>query len=123
MSASPPFINLLVTRSGNIDRAVTFYEAIGLSFHKHRHGSGPEHYANERDGVVFEIYPLSPNQQATVWTRLGFSVGDVDELVETLAQAGAKIVSSPENSEWGRRAVVKDFDGHTVELLEPSKIG
>ncbi len=121
MITSKPFVNLLVIRSGDIHRAVTFYEAIGLSFHKHSHGSGPEHYACERDGFVFEVYPLSPKQQPTIWTRLGFSVDDVDSLVGTLARTGADIVSSPKDSEWGRRAVVKDLDGHTVELVEPNK--
>lgn len=121
MKTSPPFVNLLVIRSENIDRAVTFYQTIGLSFDKHSHGSGPEHYACENDGFVFEIYPLSPKQQPTVWTRIGFSVGDVDSLVDSLAEAGAKVVSSPKDSEWGRRAVVKDLDGHTVELVKPNK--
>ena len=121
MITSQPFVNLLVIRSEDIDRAVTFYEVIGLSFHKHSHGSGPEHYACERDGFVFEVYPLSPKQQPTIWTRLGFSVDDVDELVDALTRTGADIVSSPKDSEWGRRAVVKDLDGHTVELVEPNK--
>ncbi len=121
MITSPPFVNLVVIRSEDIDRAVTFYEAIGLTFQKHSHGSGPEHYASEKAGFVFEIYPLSPKQQSTVWTRLGFSVGDVDALVARLAKDGAKIVSSPTDSEWGRRAVVKDLDGHAVELVEPNK--
>ena len=118
MIASPPFVNLLVIRSEDIDRAVIFYQTIGLSFDKHSHGSGPEHYACEKDGFVFEIYPLSPKQQPTVWTRVGFSVGNVDSLVDSLGEAGAKVVSRPRDSEWARRAVVKDLDGHTVELVE-----
>ena len=114
-------MNLLVIRSDDIDRLVTFYEAVGLSFHKHSHGSGPEHYACERDGFVFEIYSRSEKQQPTVSVRLGFSVDDVDVVVETLVHSGAKVVSGPRDSEWGRRAVVKDIDGHTVELVEPNK--
>jgi len=31
--------------------------------------------------------------------------------------AGAEIVNGPHDSPWGRRAVVRDFDGHTVELV------
>ena len=117
-----PSVNLLVIRSQDIDHAVTFYESIGLKFDKHSHGTGPLHYASEIDGFVFEIYPLSPKQQPTTWTRIGFSVADVDTLVSVLEKLGAKIVSNPKNSEWGRRAVVKDLDGHTVELVEtPNK--
>ena len=29
------------------------------------------------------------------------------------------MVAAPNDSEWGRRAVVKDLDGHTVELVTP----
>lgn len=28
-------------------------------------------------------------------------------------------MTEPTDTEWGRRAVVKDFDGHTVELVTP----
>lgn len=52
-------INLLVIRSPDIDRAVCFYEVLGLSFEKHAHGNGPLHYACESDGFVFEIYPVT----------------------------------------------------------------
>lgn len=91
---------------------------MGLVFEKHRHGSGPEHYACEQDGFVLEVYPIPSKQQATIGTRLGFSVNDLTSLLNTLAQIEVKIVSTPKDSEWGRRAVVKDFDGHTVELIE-----
>ena len=30
---------------------------------------------------------------------------------------GAEVVTPPSDSEWGRRAVVKDLDGHIVELV------
>jgi len=32
----------------------------------------------------------------------------------SLIAHGANVVSAPSDSEWGRRAVLKDFDGHTV---------
>jgi len=37
----------------------------------------------------------------------------------SLMAHGANVVSAPSDSEWGRRAVLKDFDGHTVELATP----
>ncbi len=117
MSLTPPITNLLVIRSANVDRAVTFYEQIGLHFVRHSHGKGPEHYASESCGFVFEIYPeRNPNDQ-TVNIRFGFTVDNVDGVLERLKEVGAIIVSAPAESEWGRRAVVKDFDGHTIELV------
>ena len=53
----------------------------------------------------------------TTSVRLGFQVDRVDDLVSSLQTNGVTVVSQPSDSEWGRRAVVKDFDGHVVELL------
>lgn len=118
MFAAPPIMNLAVLRSPNIDRASEFYSEMGLLFTKHRHGSGPEHYASCVNGFIFEIYPLSKHPP-TIGTRIGFSVDDVDSIVPMLVAIGAELISQPADSEWGRRAVIKDLDGHIVELLTP----
>ncbi|MEL7498871.1 MAG: bleomycin resistance protein [Planctomycetota bacterium] len=75
-------------------------------------------YASLIDGFVFEIYPLGKHPP-TIGTRIGFSVDDVDLIVSLLLDAVAELISKPADSEWGRRAVVKDLDGHVVELLSP----
>jgi lactoylglutathione lyase len=51
-------------------------------------------------------------------TRLGFQVSSVDTVVCELKKYGASIVSPPADSEWGRRAIVADPDGHRVELTQ-----
>lgn len=109
-------LHLVLIRSANIDRAVEFYEAVGLQFVKHAHGAGPEHYCSENAGVVFEIYPLQPGQTPTVDARVGFAVESVDTVVASLLAIGAHVVSQPADSPWGRRAVLADFDGHRVEI-------
>ncbi|MCS7470337.1 VOC family protein [Stieleria sp. ICT_E10.1] len=116
MKTGQPACNLLVIRSPDINRAVRFYETLGLSFTKHSHGNGPEHYASETAGFVFEIYPAR-SKATTTETRIGFRVADVDNVIAALSEIDAKIRSEPTDSEWGRRAVVCDFDGHTVELV------
>ena len=117
MYTHPPRLNLVVLRSPDIDRAASFYREMGLLFTRHSHGAGPVHYSSEVDGLVFEIYPLASASTPTVSTRIGFRVDSVDEIVPLLARLGAKIVTAPADSEWGRRAIVKDLDGHAVELL------
>ncbi len=116
---APPTANLLVLRSGDIHRAVEFYRTMGMHFDLHSHGTGPEHYASDVAGFVFEIYPKKNEKDDTQRTRIGFSVHDVDSLVEMLRESNATVVTEPTNTEWGRRAVVKDFDGHIVELVSP----
>jgi catechol 2,3-dioxygenase-like lactoylglutathione lyase family enzyme len=115
----PPQFNLLVLRSPDIERAAAFYRRLGFEFTRHAHGSGPMHYASESAGFVFEIYPLKPNSPPTNSTRLGFRVGSVDDMFRHLGEAGAEIISPPADSEWGRRAVIKDPDGHVIELSTP----
>jgi catechol 2,3-dioxygenase-like lactoylglutathione lyase family enzyme len=117
MQSLPPYLVLVVLRSPNIDRAVAFYRQMGLPFSRHSHGSGPIHYASEVNGMVFEIYPMTPKSAPTTGTRVGFLVDHVDEVVAKLSKIGAEILRTPEDCEWGRRAVVRDLDGHTIELI------
>ena len=120
MFTAPPVANLLVIRSPDIDRAMTFYAQMGMLFDRHAHGSGPQHYASNICGFVFEIYPQRNADDVTTNTRLGFNVDDVDGVISLLRQIDATIVTEPTDTEWGRRAVVKDFDGHTIELVTPT---
>lgn len=99
MSAAPPVPNLLVVRSPDTDRAVRFYRAMGLVFERHSHGIGPEHYAAVVCGFVFEIYPQRNADEGTLSVRLGFSVDDVDSVVEMLRNEGAVVVMPPKDSE------------------------
>lgn len=112
-----PRLNLVVLRSADPHRAVEFYRTLGLAFTLHAHGSGPEHYSADLSGTVLEIYSHTAKSSPTTGARIGFVVESVDQLIPSIAALGAQIVSPPADSEWGRRAVVKDFDGHTVELL------
>jgi len=118
MPSRLPTLNLLVIRSPDMERAVTFYRALGLEFTRHAHGTGPQHYTAAMGALVFEIYPQTTKSSPTTGTRIGFSVVSVDEAVQLLSQVGAIVITPPSDSEWGRRAVVKDLDGHTVELVE-----
>ncbi len=117
-----PRINLVVLRVADIDRAAAFYGMIGLEFTRHAHGSGPVHCSCDADGFVFELYPSSPEQQVSTSTRIGFEVVDVDQAVTRLVGfESARLIAAAKDSEWGRRAVVADPDGHRVELLSPRK--
>ena len=113
--------NLIVIRSLDIDMLAEFYSLLGCNFEKHSHGKGPEHYAHEFDGAVFEIYPIKKGGPATVSVRIGFLVGSVDDTVKRMVKSGkGKLVSEPKDSPWGRRAVIDDPDGHRVELVQKS---
>jgi lactoylglutathione lyase len=111
-------LNLVVLRCRDLERAAAFYSRLGLEFSRHRHGSGPEHLAAELSGGVFELYPMSVDGPSTLGTRIGFRVSSVDAAIGALSDYPGAVLTAPRDSEWGRRAVVADPDGHRVELLQ-----
>jgi catechol 2,3-dioxygenase-like lactoylglutathione lyase family enzyme len=115
-------VNLIALRSADLRRAETFYNLLGITFNRERHGSGPEHLAGRLGSLVFELYPLEGGG-ATTSVRLGFRIPSVRETVAKLAEAGARIAIPPTSGTWGLRAVVTDPDGHRIELVERASEG
>lgn len=111
--------NLTVIRSSDIERSVLFYEALGLTLVPHLHGSGPLHYAFEERSHTFEIYPIR-DALPTTSARIGFSVDALEETIAAILEVGGELIVSPQDSPWGRRAVIRDPDGHRVELTLPA---
>jgi lactoylglutathione lyase len=111
-------LSLVVIRAHDIERLAAFYGALGYHFTKHRHGKGPEHLSSTIGQTVFEIYPANNAEESTTSNRLGFSVPSLTSALEKLRHLEATIVTEPSQTEFGRRAVVKDFEGHKVELYE-----
>jgi len=111
-------LNLIVLRSGDMARLADFYSAIGMTFTKHRHGKGPEHFGTEDCGLVLEIYAKRNDGDTTANVRIGFEVQDLEKVVENLKPFDYSIVSKPKDSPWGKRMIIDDLDGHRVELTE-----
>lgn len=96
----------------------TFYSTLGMAMSEEKHGNGPVHFAGRAGDVVFEIYPLGEAGAVDTSTRLGFDVARLDVLMETLRSSGVTIVKEPESTKWGRRAVVLDPDGRSIEIYQ-----
>lgn len=111
-------INLIVIRVADIERSACFYRALGLALTREKHGTGPEHYSADLEGTIFELYLRSPDQEGTSRVRLGFTVDQLDRVVNACLTAGARLVEPVKESPWGRRAVIEDLDGHKIELTE-----
>jgi len=63
---------------------------------------------------------LRPKRSAILYT--GFKVSSVDETINALADYPAAVISPPRDSEWGRRAILADPDGHRIELLQANRV-
>jgi len=113
-------IALLVIKTNQLEKQKQFYETLGLIFQKEKHGKGPTHFSTilKNQNIVFEIYPL-PKSQATpdVTTRLGFRVDDLEKTIEAILKIGGALKNEIRETEFGTFAVVKDFDGRSVELV------
>ncbi len=105
-----PQINLSVFRTGHLEESVEFYSSLGLEFEEEKHGDGPKHYAAELGDFVFELYPDGGEP------RIGFTVGSVDEIISQLAED--RVVMPPKDTSRGRIAVVQDYDGRKIELVQ-----
>jgi lactoylglutathione lyase len=114
-------LNLVVLRTAHMDAMLAFYRALGIEFAQEQHGSGPVHYACERNGMVMELYPgesgAAPDRKSGGATMLGFLVDDVDAVIAALEHAGVSVISVPKDTAWGRRALALDPDGRAVELV------
>lgn len=115
-------LHLLVIRAADTQCLADFYSVLGLRFERHRHGQGPVHYAAQMGDSVFEIYPKQSERDRTTAVRLGFAVPCVEEATERLREQSAQIISEPHDSPWGRRAVIKDLEGHKVEFHERREV-
>ncbi len=109
-------LNLLVLRCGDVERARAFYECLGQAFERHRHGTGPEHWAAEAAGGVFELYPAYPGAAADT-TGLGFAVSDLTAASARMAGLGFAPGATGDRP-WGRTFVVRDPDGRRVEVKQ-----
>ena len=110
-------INLIVIRTNKPKELSEFYEQIGMKFEYHQHGKGAWHYSAEFGELVFEIYPLMKNQvKPDKSLRLGFTIENLDEVVENFKRQNIEILREPKESEWGYFAIIKDLDGRKIEL-------
>jgi len=104
-------ISLLVIRCQDIEVNKSFYESLGLSFVKEKHGNGPTHYSCEHDGCVFELYP-NKGEAPQDNNRLGFKVTNLASITENIA------VTESYEFEGNTIQVVTDPDGRKVEISE-----
>jgi lactoylglutathione lyase len=112
-------INLIVIKTDKLQEQAVLYTALGITFDYHKHGNGPYHYASTQGTPVLEIYPLPKG--VTIpdnTTRLGFTVKNLDSLIQDLRLKDIKIITEPARTEWGYTAVIQDLDGRKIELNE-----
>src|SRR5437763_17036288 len=107
-------LTLLVIRTGQPEAVTAFYRCLGVDLRPERHGRGPAHHAGRVGEVILEVYPLAGGASADTTTRLGFAVGDLAGVLESLRGGGTAVLDEPRQTPWGVRALVRDPDGRAV---------
>lgn len=106
-------LSLVVVRVADLLVSRRFYEQLGLAFRSEQHGRGPEHLSTAIGGTVVELYPIGSGP-STQGLRLGLVIPD---LTRVAVRCGASVVD--DNERDGQRVlVVRDPDGHKIELTE-----
>lgn len=112
-------LRLIVVRTADMNKLVSFYECLKLSFEYHRHGNSPFHYSANIGKAVLEIYPLAKDQQAADKDiRLGFAVDDLDAVMKRLRDNNVLFVTEPVQTAFGFMTVITDPDGRKIELYK-----
>jgi len=108
-------ITLLVIRCQDIESSKRFYEQLGLSFKKEKHGNSPTHFSCEHDGCVFELYP-NKDQPPQDNSRLGFEVSNIEQVTN-------KFIDIDSYEYEGRVIyVLTDPDGREIEVTSRGQI-
>jgi lactoylglutathione lyase len=101
----------IVVRCTEIERSRAFYELLGLSFVREQHGGGPVHYSTRLGQTLLELYP---SKTAASPMRFGVRTSEFDACIATLKAMGSGLTSV---DALGSAAVLRDPDGHVVDLL------
>ena len=116
-------LSLVVLRTADVSKTLSFYSALGLEFDQERHGQGVIHYACTLGTSTIEIYPgsdgsaISPVQSGA--TMLGFRVPNIDAVLTKLQEVGYNtVLPTIQSTPWGRRIVLTEPDNRKVELTE-----
>ncbi len=115
-----PEIGAIVLWSPRAAEVVAFYRAIGVPLEDERHEEGPAHWACSLGPVHFAVFEAAEGaargRAEGGATMIGLSVTSLEEAVAAAVGMDARVLVLPEEVPWGRRAVVADPDGRSVEL-------
>lgn len=103
-------LNFIVLYSSNPELTVEILGMLGMRFVSEKHDGGPEHFAHNQGQLTVEVYPTS-SSVATNSVMLGFTVGDLQPVRNTLIEKGLKILKEPANTDVSPRLIARDGDG------------
>lgn len=117
-------MSLLITsitiNTPHLQDMLGFYEIIGFAFSQIKVDKGSEMHRALHNGVEFSLYANKNVEASRVPSlQLGFHVTDIDACVEKIKNIpGAMCILDPTDMPDGKKAIVLDPDGHSIELCQ-----
>ena len=99
---------------------LSFYRLVGFDFKGFKVDKGSEVYRALHGGVEFCLYSIETAQKAKIPSlQLGFSITNLEKTVAELVKIpGAMCILDPTDMPDGKKAIVLDPDGHSIELCQ-----
>lgn len=97
-----------------------FYQIIGFQFTASKVDKGSEVYRAHHNSLEFSLYSIkSAEKPATPSLQLGFTVTNLEQIVADLIKIPHVLcVLDPSEMPDGKKAIILDPDGHSIELCE-----
>lgn len=97
-----------------------FYRIIGFQFMASQIDKGSEIYRATHNGIEFSLYGIEKTPRSQVPSlQLGFKINDLERTVgELLKIPGTMCIFGPADMPDGKKAIVLDPAGHSIELCE-----
>ncbi|XGC79732.1 VOC family protein [Bdellovibrio bacteriovorus] len=117
-------MSLLITSititTPQLEPMLGFYRLIGFQFTASKVDKGTEVFRATHNGVEFSLYSTNnPLRSKIPSLQLGFKITDLIRTVEELTKIpGAMCILDPTEMPDGKKAIVLDPDGHSIELTE-----
>ena len=103
-----PNFNLIVLLAEDPEALANSWATLGFKFVSEQHDAGPLHFASDFDQLVLEIYPK--NGESTSSLRLGLDVPNLQKRLPAIRRH-MEVLQECED-----RVLVRDLEGHTIEL-------
>ncbi len=110
-------VGAIIWKSANTDKLIKFYSKIGINLEPDTHDpGGSPHFECDIAGLHLAVFPSNSPSDAN--TRIGFDVSNVEQAYAELNKLGSEMIAPLQDSPWGRRFVVIDPDGRSVEVYQ-----
>ncbi len=110
----------ITVNTPNLENMVRFYEVLGCEFSKVKVNNGGDLFRSALEGFELSLLSIKSAQMVgNPKVMMGFKVNNFESKIELLISIpGVIFILDPTDMPDGRKAIIQDPDGHTVELLE-----